>query len=252
MIGSAFPGFHPGLFSFPPYGREDGKRPKRARVTFEHANTTVSGFARMGHPVSIANMSSDNDGSLTILVPGTEWQSFGGWTPGSNGLFRCADLAGSGIGGRTKLLAWSPSGNNHRDRMAGAEMLRAMIAAHRFGPGARLQVITHSHGGNVALAASRLGLAREIDCLITLNKPQMDSEMYRPGENIGRFYNISTAGWDWIQFWGSAAKRHYKTDPRAVNKVFDTSKSRLKPHAALVWDDEIREMWWRWVLEQGA
>ena len=75
--------------------------------------------------------------------------------------------------------------------------------------------------------------------------------MYRPGENIGRFYNISTAGLDWIQFWGSAAKRHYKTDPWAVNKLFDTSKSKLKPHAALVWDDEIREMWWRWIWSTG-
>ena len=137
--------------------------------------------------------------------------------------------AGSGIGGCTKLLAWSPSGNNIAIEWPAAEMLRAAIAAHRFGPEARLQVITHSHGGNVALAASRLGLARGIDCLITLNKPQMDSEMYRPGENIGRLSNISTVGWDWLQFWGSAAKRHYKTDPRAVNKVFDTFRSKLKP-----------------------
>ena len=185
----------------------------------------------------------EEHGLLTILIPGTEWQSFGGWTPDTNGLFGCAE-------GCTKLLAWSPSGNNDRDRMAGAEMLRATIAEHRFGPGARLRVITHSHGGNVALAASRLGLAREIDTLITLNKPQMDGEMYQPGENIGRFYNISAAGVDWLQFWGSAAKRHYKTDRRAVNKVFDTSRSKLKKHAALIWDDAIRETWWRWVLEQ--
>jgi hypothetical protein len=188
--------------------------------------------------------------ALTILVPGTVWQKYGGWTPDSNGLFRCAELPGGAIGGCTKLLAWSPSENNDRDRLAGAEMLRAMIAAHRFGPGARLQVIAHSHGGNVALAASRLGLARGIDCLIALNKPQMDSEVYQPGENIARFYNISTAGLDWIQFLGSKVKRHYKTDRHAVNKIFDTSKSKLKPHAALVWDDGVREIWRRWVLEQ--
>ena len=193
---------------------------------------------------------SDANEDLTILVPGTVWQNYGGWTPDSNGLFRCAELAGGGISGSTKLLAWSPSGNNDRDRMAGAEMLRGMIAAHWFAPGAKLQVITHSHGGNVALAASRLGLARRIDTLITLNKPQMDSEMYQPGENIGRFYNISTAGLDWIQFLGSKARRRSKRDPRAVNKIFDTSRSKLKPHAALVWDDEIREIWWRWVEER--
>ena len=85
--------------------------------------------------------------ALTILVPGTVWQKYGGWTPGSNGLFRCADLAGSGIGGCTKLLAWSPSGNNDRDRMAAAEMLRAAIAAHRFGPEARLRSLLTATAG---------------------------------------------------------------------------------------------------------
>ena len=185
----------------------------------------------------------DSDGVLTILVPGTEWQRYGGWSPESNGLFGC-------WGGCTKLLGWSPSGNNDRDRMAGAQMLRKMIAAHRFAPSAKLNVIAHSHGGNVALAASHLGLAHEIDCLITLNKPQMDAEIYQPGKNIGNFYNISAAGWDWVQHGGSATSGNYKIDPQAVNKMFDTSRSKLKKHAALIWDDAIREMWWQWFLQQ--
>jgi hypothetical protein len=191
---------------------------------------------------------SDNaigsDGLLTILIPGTEWQRYGGWIPDSNGLFGC------GVEGCAKLLAWSPSGNNDRDRIAGAEMLREMFAAHGFAPGAKLNVIAHSHGGNVALAASRLGLAHEIDCLITLNKPQMDAEIYQPGKNIKNFYNISAAGWDWIQHGGSATSGNYKIDPHAVNKTIDTSRSKLKKHAALIWDDSIRELWWEWFLEQ--
>jgi hypothetical protein len=187
----------------------------------------------------------DEYGQLTILVPGTEWQSFGGWSPETNGLFDYGD-------GCTKLLSWSPSGNNDTDRIAGAEMLREMIAAHHFGPNSKLHVITHSHGGNVALAASRLGLAHEIDCLITLNKPQMDDEMYQPGRNVRSFYNISAAGWDWIQRAGSRTSGHYKTDPHAVNKTFDTSRSKLKKHAALIWDDVVRDMWWRWFLSQRA
>jgi hypothetical protein len=187
-----------------------------------------------------------NDGLLTILIPGTEWQRFGGWTPSSNGLF------GYGVEGCTKLLAWGPSGNNDRDRMAGAQALRELIAAHQFAPGAKLNVIAHSHGGNVALAASHLGLAREIDCLITLNKPQMDGAVYRPGKNIRSFYNISTKGWDWIQHGGSATRGHYKTDPHAMNKTIDISSSKLKAHAALIWDDAIREMWWAWFLEQQS
>jgi hypothetical protein len=187
----------------------------------------------------------DENELLTILVPGTEWQRFGGWSPETNGLFAYGN-------GRTMLLEWSPSGNNDRDRMAGAEMLREMIAAHRFGPGAKLHLIAHSHGGNVALAASRLGLARKIDNLITLSKPQMDAEIYRPGQNIGKFYNISTKGWDWIQYGGSATKGHYKTDPQAINMSFDTSSTKLKKHAALIWDDAIREMWWQWFLNRQA
>ena len=185
------------------------------------------------------------DARLTILVPGTEWQSFGGWTPDSNGLFNCA-------GGRTDLLTWNPSGNNDRDRLSAAEMLRETIAAYQFTPDAKLQIITHSHGGNVAVAASRLGLTRPIDTLVTLNKPQMDAEIYQPGDSIRSFYNISTKGWDWIQYGGSSTKGHYKTDPRAINKTIDTSKSKLKKHAALIWDDEIRNSWWQWFLDQQS
>ena len=199
------------------------------------------GAIRVNDPVDM----TDGDGILTILIPGTEWQRYGGWSPESNGLF--------GYGsGSTKLLCWSPSGNNDRDRIAGAEMLREMIATHRFAPGANLKVIAHSHGGNVALAASHLGLTHEINCLITLSKPQMDAEIYRPGKNIRNFYNISAAGWDWIQHGGAATSGHYKTDPHAVNKTFDTSSSRIKKHAALIWDDAIREVWWQWFLEQRA
>ena len=183
------------------------------------------------------------DGHLTILVPGTEWQNYGGWAPSSNGLFVCAT-------GSTKLLAWSPSRNNYRDRLAAAEMLRETIAAHQFAPDAKLNVITHSHGGNVALAASHLGLACPIDTLITLSKPQMDAEIYQPADNIRTFYNISTQAFDWLQYVGSATKGHYKTDPHAINKLIDTSPSKLKKHAALIWDDSIREMWWQWFLDQ--
>ncbi len=183
----------------------------------------------------------DENGSLTVLIPGTKWERFGGWTTETNGLFGFGDA-------RTKLLAWGPSGNNDGDRIAGAEMLREMIAAHRFPPGAKLNIIAHSHGGNVALAASRLGLAQPIDTLIALSKPQMDAEIYQPGKNVKNFYNISAMGWDWIQYGGSATSGHYKTDPHAINKSFDTSQSNLRAHAALVWDDDVREMWWQWLL----
>ena len=184
----------------------------------------------------------DENGSLTVLIPGTKWERFGGWTAETNGLFGYGD-------GCKKLLAWSPSGNNDADRMAAAETLKEMIAAHRFGPGAKLTIIAHSHGGNVALAASRLGLAQTIDTLIALNKPQMDAEIYQPRKNIKNFFNISAKEWDWIQFGGAATSGHYKTDLHAINRTFDTSRSRLRPHAALIWDDAIRETWWQWLFQ---
>jgi hypothetical protein len=183
----------------------------------------------------------DEEGSLTVLIPGTKWERFGGWTVDTNGLF------GYGNGSK-KLLPWGPSGNNDADRLAAAWMLRKMIAAHPFGTGAKLTIIAHSHGGNVALAASRLGL--EIDTLIALSKPQMDAEVYQPGKNIRNFYNLAANGWDWIQYGGSATSGHYKTDPHAINRSFDTSQSKLKAHAALVWDDGVREKWWQWFLAQ--
>ena len=213
------------------------------------ATQAITDSSLIARPGSASRYNSglmmDENGSLTILVPGTEWQRFGGWSPETNGLFRCWE-------GCTQLLSWGPSRNNDRDRIAGAEMLREMIAAHRFAPDAKLNVIAHSHGGNVALAASHLGLTHEIENLITLSKPQMDAEIYRPEKNIRNLYNISTAGLDWLQFGGSATKGHYKTDPHAVNKTIDASSSKLKAHAALIWDDEIREMWWQWFLGQRA
>ena len=78
----------------------------------------------------------------------------------------------------------------------------------------------------------------------------MDAEIYQPGKNIKSFFNISAKTMDWMQYGGSATAGHYKTDPHAINKIFDTSQSKLRAHAALIWDDDVREMWWQWFLDQ--
>lgn len=123
-----------------------------------------------------------------------------------------------------------------------------MIAAHNFAPGEQLNIITHSHGGNVALAASHLGLAHRIDNLITLNKPTLLGEDYVPRENIGNFYKISAYG-DIIQYSGSDSTA-WSVDSHAINLGIDTSASKIRPHAALIWDDQFRNMWWQWFQNQ--
>jgi hypothetical protein len=101
---------------------------------------------------------------LTILIPGSDWQRHGGWGP-DNALFGYANdaLRGSCREDCTHFLSWDPSGNNHAHRIAAAQTLRKMIAAHRFATGEKLNIIAHSHGGNVALAASHLGFAQPIE-----------------------------------------------------------------------------------------
>ena len=182
---------------------------------------------------------------MTILVPGTDWQRHGGWGP-DNALFQYAET----LGGPVFFFHW-PGGNSNAARLEAAEKLRELIAGHAFASGESLNIIAHSHGGNVVLAASHLGLAHPIDLLIALNKPARHARMYTPGANIKTFYNLSARrGWlhDWLQWFGSDKIWRYAADKHAVNHTFNTSASPLKPHAALIWDDDLREHWWQWFL----
>jgi hypothetical protein len=126
-----------------------------------------------------------------------------------------------------------------------------MIADHEFEAREKLNILAHSHGGNVALAASQLGLAKPIDILITLNKPTLLRDAYMPGRNIQNFYNISAAK-DWMQWAASDVKlkKSFARDKNAINHTIDTSASSIKPHAALIWDDTFREVWWEWFRGQ--
>jgi hypothetical protein len=191
---------------------------------------------------------SEAPGSWTILIPGTDWQRHGGWGS-ENHLFRSSPADSDGIcaAGCTVLLDWAPSGNRQRYRMAAAEKLCRLVSDHRFQPGEKLHMIAHSHGGNVALAASRMGLDHPIDTLITLNKPTRRGRHYLPGRGIGSFYNISARN-DWMQWAGSDARlsRGWHIDRHAVNHMVDVSSSQLRAHGALIWDDDLRAQWWKW------
>jgi hypothetical protein len=196
-------------------------------------------------------MDDKRNRSLTILIPGTKWKGSGGWGL-DNPLFRYGNgpLSQNGEHACTRLLEWS-GGNNDRDRFEAADILREMIAGHNFAANGKLNILAHSHGGNVALAASHRDVTHKIDNLITLNKPTLTGTAYRKGDNVGNFFNIS-ADRDRLQWAGSNAKLtgNWATDPDAVNLKVDTSSSNLKPHGALIWDDKIRERWWNWLMDQ--
>ena len=188
----------------------------------------------------------------TILIPGTGWQASGGWIPESNGYRGLMEYGAtlSGDVGGTQLLRW-PGGRRDSDRLAAAEMLTKIIAAHSFADGETLHIIAHSHGGNVALAASHQGLTHPIDTLITLNKPTLVGDLYQPRQDIGAFYNISAVG-DLIQIFASNAYSNWPHDPHAINHFIDTRSSNIKPHAALIWDDHFRDAWWQWFLSRQS
>lgn len=112
----------------------------------------------------------DPNGKLTIVVPGT-WHRDEVWNT-QNRLY----LNAQATFGETPILfnnlsQWS-GGNNHNDRMLAGNNLADLINNHEFAPGEQLNIVAHSHGGNVAKIASHmLNDGIQIDNLITLGTP---------------------------------------------------------------------------------
>lgn len=118
---------------------------------------------------------TDFAGYLTVVIPGT------GWSPrdwNNNSAF--VKAVGATFKETPVLLNWS-GGNSRQARTEGAKMLQKLVKEHHFAKGERLNIVAHSHGGNVALEAST---NTWIDVLITLGTPVRDDY---PGnsQNIG-------------------------------------------------------------------
>jgi RHS repeat-associated protein len=134
---------------------------------------------------------SDPTGQITIIVHGTfaaneQWWDNGSFavsadaevgdvwkikTAGHRDVSQVPELRVFGPRGR---FAWS-GGNTRDDRLAGAQALADYInTIRRLYPNEPVNVITHSHGGNVAFAATNTKLVlnpAEIDRLAVLAKP---------------------------------------------------------------------------------
>jgi hypothetical protein len=110
-------------------------------------------------------------------------------------------------------------GNTKEARSAGAQLLNEIIKNHTFKPGERLNIVAHSHGGNVVFEASRT-TSHKIDNVVTLGTPIRSD--YQPNmQNILNLVNVYSSN-DEVQTAGSgmsvfAAGRRLPEDEGAVN-----------------------------------
>src|SRR5262245_43471765 len=107
---------------------------------------------------------------LITLVHGT-FARHSQWT--ANTSLLCRHLVERLPGGvRIETFSWSGA-NSHRDRLAaGAELKSQLENQLRAYPEASHFVISHSHGGNVALYAMRnAGLDGRLQAIVCLNTP---------------------------------------------------------------------------------
>jgi RHS repeat-associated protein len=112
----------------------------------------------------------DPNGKLTIVVPGT-WYREETWNSNNRLYLNAQATFGENPVLFNNLSQWS-GGNNHNDRMLAGNNLADMINNHVFAEGEQLNIVAHSHGGNVVKIASHmLNENITIDNLITLGTP---------------------------------------------------------------------------------
>jgi pimeloyl-ACP methyl ester carboxylesterase len=138
------------------------------------------------------------------------------------------------------VMSFKWSGKNRASaREAGAYLLAGAIAkARRMNPGQAITVVAHSHGGNVALEATKLGA--KIDNLVTLGTPSRYDHEECSG-NIGTWYNIYSEA-DGVQSRGGGAFRPLGQEigpagrwfPGAINLEASIDYGPIETHSRLV------------------
>lgn len=135
---------------------------------------------------------------LTIIVHGTFAATSTWWQPGSNFWAHVNSFTQNVYSGLSPFF-WTGN-NNHRDRVKGAHDLHSWCQKHSSG---EIDIIAHSHGGNICLYASSLGL--KIRKLILLGTP-IRLEYLPVLKNINEIHNIFSTG-DLVQKPGTFPNR---------------------------------------------
>ncbi|MGB6932666.1 MAG: RHS repeat-associated core domain-containing protein [Acidobacteriaceae bacterium] len=185
--------------------------------------------------------SIDTDGLLTIILPGTYWDPKD-WNY-QNPLISEA-TAHFHEQHQTWLDEWTPRRDCDSDREAAAEGLRDFINNYNFAPGETLNIVTHIHGGTIALRAADLGLKHKIDILITLGAP---FGYRRMSAGIGEWYNVTGTGDD-VQ--PAASKGCWTTAGCSTQQGAHNITVQADSHSALWQNSSVRNLRWNWFLNQ--
>jgi RHS repeat-associated protein len=159
----------------------------------------------------------DFNGLLTIIVHGTYSPSAKWAQPGSDFNTSVSNTFGD------KAVSFNWTGGNNDSAREDAALALAVFIQGRLGDNEALNIVAHSHGGNVVKLYSQLAEARFINTLITLGTPQRCDYVINRSK-VGKYLNIFSSS-DLVQVSGGGqiySAQHEmgpvgRTDPLAVN-----------------------------------
>jgi RHS repeat-associated protein len=174
----------------------------------------------------------DPDGRLTVIINGT-WAKDAPWAqPGTP----FNEAVSNTFHEEAVVFSWS-GGNTKAARAKAAEELGQFIASRRK-EGEPLNVVSHSHGGNVMKLYTLRPEAQEIDTAVDLGTPQRPD--YRINRSKVRNYinvyskrdDVQQAGGEWF-----ALGQAFRIDPEATNLDASEEAGRHSElHSSAVWE----------------
>ncbi len=184
----------------------------------------------------------DPDGLLTVLVHGTDARGSADFRQGG----RFYEHVVSTVPDRAYAsFQWSGA-DNHHARVKAANDLAGFIKAYNFSPGEKLNIIGHSHGGNVAILAVNVGLGRTVSNLVTLGAPSRPGYHLQDPSAVANFVNVLNS-FDGVQIRGGGNYESpaefgpaARTQPNALNINWNVDSGPVGSHGGLhspgAWD----------------
>ena len=175
-----------------------------------------------GNPFSFIDIS----GLVTIYVHGT-------WSSGEEAFpedFR-KTVNKYFVDSNEIIFNWSGKNRDSARKSAGAQLAQVINSYSQNHPYESINIVAHSHGGNVALIASNKA---SINNLVTLGTPIQSS--YNRGSNLTKWINIYSTG-DRVQTLPWGAKR---TSPNADINIGLTKFGHSDLHTTNAWNSAFK------------